>query len=98
MNFTSLTKLKLNSDFSSQYVYSKLIQNRNDDSNYFAITHPQDYIQEIKESDRFSQGSYPKLKQLLVAKNRLLEKYNFPALIHSVPSFSQLDFSSLISE
>lgn len=59
---------------------------------------PQNYIMDIKESERFSNNSYPKLKLLFDAKMGLLAKRNPPPIVFKVKTFLDLDFMDLISD
>lgn len=53
---------------------------------------------DFKESERFQNNSYPKLKQLLDAKTALINKRASPALSLTVNSFQDFDFMDLISD
>ena len=53
---------------------------------------------DTKESERYGGGSYPKLKQLIEAKQQLIEKRNHESIVYSVKSFDDLCFNDLTNE
>jgi len=53
---------------------------------------------EAKESEKFGNGSYPRLKQLLEVKQQLMDKRNHESIIYSVKSFDNLCFNDLTTE
>ena len=53
---------------------------------------PQDYIMDFKEEVRYGLNSYPKLKQLLDAKMKLVQEKNHEPIVHEVPCLKSLDF------
>ena len=52
---------------------------------------PQDYVMDISEDDRFMFGSYPKLKQLLEAKTKLIKERNHPPIVYNTQSMRRVD-------
>ena len=63
----SLTNFKLVSDLGQNYNIQKILPTAG-----CAPALPQDYIMDITEYERFNQYTYPKLKQLLDAKTKLI--------------------------
>ncbi len=53
---------------------------------------------DAKESERFGNGSYPKLKKLLEEKHLLMEKRNHESIVYSIKSFDDLCFNDLTNE
>ena len=52
---------------------------------------PQDYVMDISEDERFMFGSYPKLKQLLEAKTKLIRERNHPPIVYNTQSMRRID-------
>ena len=52
---------------------------------------PQDYVMDISEDERFMFGSYPKLKQLLEAKTKLIHERNHPPIVYNTQSMRRVD-------
>ena len=50
---------------------------------------------DFKERDRFGDGSYPKLKQLLDCKHKLIKEREHPPLVYSIPKMQDLNFLML---
>lgn len=53
---------------------------------------PQDFIMDIEEESRYGDGSYPKLKQLLDAKTKLIKEKAHPAMVVKTQDLRKTDF------
>ena len=53
---------------------------------------PHDYIMDYQEDSRYSLNTYPKLRQLLEAKSKLINSKNHPPIVHEINSVKSLDF------
>ena len=52
---------------------------------------PQDFIMDIEEESRYGDGSYPKLKQLLDAKTKLIKEKAHPAMVVKTQDLRKTD-------
>ena len=53
---------------------------------------PQDYIMDFSENNRYGLQSYPKLKQLLDAKNNLIQSKHHNPIFYYTPDLKTFDF------
>jgi hypothetical protein len=82
----SLTNFKLVSDLGQNYNLHKILPTAG-----CAPALPQDHIMDITEYERFNEYTYPKLKQLLDAKTKLIEARHHAPLVYQTKSIRLLD-------